>query len=599
MSVNITLRLRVGQRSEQPADTGITRKQKWSSSAIILTLLLSTWSFSAVPQSTRGAGGKAQPDEQEASRPNILLIVADDLGYTDLGVYGSEIETPNLDELARGGQIFSQFYSSSMCSPTRAMLLSGMDNHRAGVGNLYAKLADNQKGQTGYQGYLRNRVASLPELLQAGGYHTYITGKWHLGESEEHSPAARGFEKSWVLAESGAGHFSNMQSLSGPGQAIYRENGRKLDSLPAEFYSTRFYADKMIDYIGQGLGDGRPFFAYLAFTAVHFPLQAPGESIEKYSGRYDEGYDVLHAQRFQRLKELGIIPAGTEAFPPLPAEKPWDRLTGQERRVSARSMEIYAAMIDDLDRYVGKVMDYLKDAGEYDNTLVFFMSDNGAEGHRLDDGLIPLREWSHQCCDNSYGNMGNADSYVMLGPNWARAATGPFRMFKGFTTEGGIRVPAFIHYPAYIQSGEVRKEILTVMDVMPTLLEIANISHPGTEFNGREVLPMQGRSLVGLLGRGTPAAAEREFSMGWELLGKRAYRKGDWKIVWQPDQDTWEPWTDGINTEQWQLYNLADDLAEMRDLSVQHPQKRHELISLWKDYVQENNVILPNWISGY
>lgn len=269
------MRLRVGQRSEQLADTGITREQKWSSSAIVLTLLLSTWSFSAVD-------GNAQPDEQEASRPNILLIVADDLGYTDLGVYGSEIETPNLDELARGGQMFTQFYSSSMCSPTRAMLLSGMDNHRAGVGNLYAKLANNQKGQTGYEGHLGNRVASLPELLQAGGYHTYMTGKWHLGESEEHSPAARGFEKSYVLTESGAGHFSNMQSLSGPGQAIYRENGKKLDSLPADFYSTRFYAGKMIDYIDQGLGDGKPFFAYLAFTAPHFPLQAPAASIKKY-----------------------------------------------------------------------------------------------------------------------------------------------------------------------------------------------------------------------------------------------------------------------------------------------------------------------------
>lgn len=583
------MRLRVGQRSEHPADTGVTGEQKWSSSAIILALLLSTWSF----------GGNARPDEQEAPRPNILLIVADDLGYTDLGVYGSEIETPNLDELARGGQIFSQFYSSSMCSPTRAMLLSGIDNHRAGVGNLYAKLADNQQGQPGYEGHLVDRVAALPELLQAEDYHTYMTGKWHLGESEEHSPAARGFEKSFVLTESGAGHFSNMQSLSGPGQAIYRENGRKLDSLPADFYSTRFYADRMIDYIDQGLADKKPFFAYLAFTAPHFPLQAPEASAEKYSGKYDEGYDVLHARRIQSLKKLGIIPADTEAFPPLPSEKPWDRLTEQERKVSARGMEIYAAMIDDLDKYVGRVIDYLKDIGEYDNTLVFFMSDNGAEGHRLDDGLLPLLEWSHQCCDNSYDNMGKAGSYVMLGPGWARVAVGPFRMFKGFTTEGGIRVPAFIHYPAVVQGGEIRNEIITVMDVMPTLLEFAKAGHPGAEFNGQEVLPLQGRSLAGLLSSGVGLERGREFSMGWELLGKRAYRAGDWKIVWQPDQQNWEPWVNGIKTGQWQLYNLADDLAEMHDLSAQYPEKLSELITMWEDYVQENGVILPNWISGY
>ena len=573
------------------AVTGTRETQMRYSTAIVLAFLLSLFSY--------GVGANAQPDAQQASRPNILLIVADDLGYTDLGVYGSEIETPNLDELARGGQMFTQFYSSPMCSPTRAMLLSGMDNHRAGVGNLYAKLANNQKGQTGYEGYLGSRVASLPELLRAGGYHTYMTGKWHLGESEEHSPAARGFEKSYVLAESGAGHFSNMQSLSGPGQAIYRENGKKLESLPADFYSTRFYADRMIDYIDQGLGDGKPFFAYLAFTAVHFPLQAPAASIKKYSGKYDAGYDVLHAQRFQRLKELGIIPARSEAFPSLPAEKPWDRLTEQERKVSARSMEIYAAMIDDLDRHVGKVMDYLKDAGEYDNTLIFFMSDNGAEGHRLDDGLLPLLEWSRQCCDNSYDNMGKADSYVMLGPNWARAAVGPFRMFKGFTTEGGIRVPAFIHYPAVIQGGAMRKEMLTVMDVMPTLLEFARVNHPGTEFDGRDVLPMQGSSLAGLPSRSAAAAGEKDFSIGWELLGKRAYRAGDWKIVWQPEQETWEPWADGIKTGQWQLYNLAHDLAEMRDLSGQHPQKLNTLITMWEKYVQENGVILPDWISGY
>ena len=479
------------------------------------------------------------------------------------------------------------------------MLLSGMDNHRAGVGNLYAKLADNQKGRAGYEGRLRDRVAALPELLQAAGYHTYITGKWHLGESAEHSPAARGFEKSWVLAESGAGHFANMQSLSGPGQAIYRENGRKLDSLPADFYSTRFYADRMIDYIGQGLGDSKPFFACLAFTAPHFPLQAPAASMEKYSGRYDAGYDVLHAQRFQRLKELGIIPTDTEAFPPLPAEKPWERLTERERKVSARTMEIYAAMIDDLDRHVGKVVDYLKDVGEYDNTLVFFLSDNGAEGHRLDDGLVPLLEWSRQCCDNRYGNMGRPDSYVMLGPNWARAAAGPFRMFKGFTTEGGIRVPAFIHYPAHVRGGVLRREVVTVMDIMPTLLEFAGVSHPGTGYNGRDVLPMQGRSLVGLLGGKAPATGEKDFSMGWELLGKRAYREGDWKIVWQPEQESWEPWTDGIKTGQWQLYNLANDLAEMRDLSAQHPQILRELTTGWERYAQENGVILPDWISGY
>ena len=448
----------------------------------LAVLFLSTCSNSTSPQSTDVNVGSEQTEIINSARPNILLIVADDLGYTDLGVYGSEISTPNLDMLAREGQMFSNFYSSTMCSPTRAMLLSGMDNHRAGVGNLYAKIADNQKGQPGYEGYLSDHVVSLPELLQAAGYHTYMTGKWHLGDDEAHSPATRGFDKSYVLAESGASHFSDMKSLSGPELAIYRENGKQLDSLPEDFYSTRFYADKMIEYINQDRNDTNPFFAYLAFTAVHFPLQTPGDSIRKYAGKYDQGYDVLHTNRLNRLRELGIFAADKEVFPPLLDEKPWDELSEQERRESSRRMEIYAAMIDEIDSYVGKVIDYLKEVNEYENTLIFFMSDNGAEGHRLEDGLIPLLEWSGQCCDRSYDNMGNAGSYVMLGPNWARAATGPFRLFKGFTTEGGIRVPAFIHYPAAIEGGKINHDIVSVMDVMPTLLDFSSTGYSRTEF---------------------------------------------------------------------------------------------------------------------
>ncbi len=545
------------------------------------------------------ACSESEPPQQETPKPNILLIVADDLGYTDLGVFGSEIATPNLDKLARGGQLFSQFYSSSMCSPSRAMLLSGMDNHRAGVGNLFAKTADNQRGKPGYEGYLADRVATLPELLRANGYHTYMSGKWHLGDDEEHSPAARGFEKSFVLAESGAGHFSNMQSLSDPGQAIYRDNGKQIDSLPEDFYSTRFYAERMIDYIEQDKNDDKPFFAYLAFTAVHFPLQAPASSIEKYSGKYDQGYEALHAQRLSHLKELGFVAGDAESFPLLPGEKSWQQLTEHERQVSARKMEIYAGMIDDLDTYVGKVIAHLKAIGKYDNTLIFFMSDNGAEGHRLEDGLLPLLEWSQQCCNNRYENMGKADSYVMLGPNWARAAVGPFRMFKGFTAEGGIRVPAFIHYPAALQGSRISNETLSVMDVMPTLLDFAGVKHPGTEFKGRQVLPLQGRSMWELVNAESGSMPDKEFSMGWELLGKRAYREGDWKIIWQPLQETWEPMVAGIKTGQWQLYDLSKDIAELHDVSEQYPQKLNELIGLWEKYVEENGVILPDRIFGY
>lgn len=571
-------------------------------------ILLAALSISACGPDETGAGDAAArtaappPDAvatDERTRPNILLIVADDLGYTDLGAFGSEIETPNLDALAREGLLLSQFYASPMCSPTRAMLLSGMDNHRAGLGTLHEKLADNQRGQPGFEGYLPERVAKLPELLQAGGYRTYMAGKWHLGEDERNSPAAAGFDRSFALIESGAGHFGNMLSLSDPRPAIYREDGWLVDRLPEDFYSTRFYAERIIDYIEEGRGEGSPFFAYLAFTAPHFPLQAPASSIEKYAGRYDAGYDVLHRQRLERLEALGLVPGGVEPFPALPAERPWAELSPEERKVSARRMEIYAAMVDDLDRHVGAVIGYLRKTGEYDDTLIFFLSDNGAEGHWLHQGLQPLQEWSETCCDNSYDNMGAADSYVMLGPNWARAATGPYRLFKGFTSEGGIRVPAIVRYPAQGAGGARIGRPRTAMDVMPTVLEAAGIEHPAPRFAGREVLPLQGRSLMPFLKDGNRAERDGTFAMGWEFLGKRAWRLGDWKIVWQPAQPAWEPWPDGIRTEHWQLYNLTEDPAERHDLALERPQKRDEMIASWEAYARDNGVIHPDRISGY
>ena len=334
------------------------------------------------------AVGPASPASQ---RPNILLIVADDLGYSDLGAYGGEISTPNLDSLAREGIMFSQFYTSPMCSPTRAMLLTAMDSHRTGLGNLAERLADNQKGQPGYEGYLNSRVITLAEVLRDAGYRTYMTGKWHLGSpSEGADPSQRGFAKSFALLDAGAGYFNNMLPLMGPGKAEYSENGKMLESLPEDFYSTRFYAEKLIEYLEEDAGDNNPFFAYLAFTAPHFPLQAPAESIAKYRGAYDEGYDALHAQRLKRLQNMGLIATDIKPFPRSLTEQAWEDLPAQSQAAESRRMEIYAAMIDDLDNYVGKVIDYLKSRGKYDNTVIFFMSDNGAEGHLLKQGLGPL-----------------------------------------------------------------------------------------------------------------------------------------------------------------------------------------------------------------
>lgn len=527
----------------------------------------------------------AGPEVPPEPRPNILLIVADDLAYTDLGVYGGEIGTPNLDALAGEGVLFTDFYAASTCSPTRAMLLTGTDNHLAGLGTMTGDHVGDQLGAPGYETYLNFRVATLAELLQDAGYHTYLSGKWHLGVEDHVAPAARGFERSFALLQGGGGHFDDMGLFSADARAEYRDDGRPVD-LPEDFYSTRFYAERMVEYIDAHHGDGKPFFGYLSFTAPHWPLQAPDTSIARFRGRYDDGYDALYAARLAKLKQLGLIAEDVEPHPGLADEPAWDDLTDEQRRVEARTMEIYAAMVHDLDTYVGRVLDHLKALGEYENTFIFFMSDNGAEGHNLQNTWPYLRDWIAACCDNSYDNMGRANSYLDYGPNWARAGIGPFRMYKGFANEGGIRVPAIVRFGGHIAPGTVHRGMVTVQDVMPTLLELAGASHPaetGGIYKGRTVLPMQGRSMGPML-RGEAASVHGdEPVMGWELFGRRAIRKGDWKLVWT---------TAPYGPSDWELFHLADDPGETRDLSAAHPERKQALLELWEAYVTKNGVVI-------
>ena len=559
------------------------------------------WLLSTLMLGACNAPSNDQAAQTAASnRPNILVIVADDLGYTDIGAFGGEIETPNLDALAMAGVRLTQFYVAPTCSPTRSMLMSGTDNHLAGLGNMAEELRANQQGHPGYEGHLSTRVAALPELLREAGYHTYMAGKWHLGLSEDTSPAARGFERSFALAQGGGGHFSDLP-IVGPDPAIYREDGQ-LVPLPAEFYSSRFYSERLIEYLENRPDDGQPFFAYLAFTAPHWPLQAPAESIAKYAGRYDAGYDALQASRFARLQELGLLTEGMQAVPRVPEEPAWEALWAQEKQISARKMEIYAAMVDDLDHYLGTVFDTLKRRGEFDNTFIFFMSDNGPEGAHLEIGWDALGEWVAECCDNSFENMGQADSYLWYGPNWARAGAAPFRMYKAFTTEGGIRVPAIVHYPKTVPAGTIYRGMATVMDVLPTILELAEIEHPQT-YQGREVLPLRGASMLPVLTGASASVHAEDYVMGWELFGRRAIRQGDWKIVWEPADfmgtAPWEPRDPHIMGDRWRLYNLADDPSEQIDLAQQQPERLQALIAAWETYAQETGIVLPDYNVGY
>ena len=546
------------------------------------------------------SGPDSDTSGSTASRPNVLLIVVDDLAFNDLGLFGSEIRTPNIDALAREGVFLTNFHVAPNCSPTRAMLFSGTDSHNAGLGNMAEDLSPNQKGNPGYEGYLNFQVAALSELFLDAGYNTYMTGKWHLGLTDETSPAARGFEKSYTLLQGGAGAFANMVPIVGPGIALYQENGKKLEELPKDFYSTRFYTDLMQEYIGADLEDGKPFFAYLAYTSPHWPLQAPQESIARYKGVYDAGYDVLREKRLQSLKDVGLVAAEVEPFPRLLDEKSWDELSLDEQRYQAKIMEIYAAMVDDVDVYIGRMIDYLKEIGEYENTVIFFMSDNGPEGHAMQHSFPELVAWADECCDNSYENIGNADSYVWLGPNWGQAGNTPLRMFKGYPSQGGVRAPAFFHYPRSMQVAAMNDSITTVKDVMPTLLELAGVEHPGAGmFQGREVLAMQGRSVVPVLtGERDTIRAPGDY-MGWELFGKQAIRQGDWKIINIPSIPSRDVRLPVLKPGQWQLYNLAEDPAEMNDLADSNPEKLRELLALWEQYTTENNYIYPDILTGY
>ena len=517
--------------------------------------------------------------------PNVLVVLADDLGYTDLGFMGSEIDTPNLDMLAAGGTIFSNFYSSPTCSPTRAMLLSGADSHTAGLGNMASTMAPNQVGHPGYEGFLNDSVVSLATRLRDAGYQTYMSGKWHLGMSEELSPTARGFDRSFVLTGGGGGHFDHLGLFGGRGsKALYREDG-KVVSLPDNFYSSKSYVDKLIGYL-EDKNDEKPFFAYLAFTAPHWPLQAPASAIKKYKGRYDKGYAALHSQRLARLKASGFLPK-TITINPSQLKKAWDGLNEADKRDQARKMEVYAAMVDQLDVHLGRLLDYLERMGERDNTVIVFMSDNGAEGHNIDEmfGGSIIQDWITQCCDNTYDNIGNYNSYVWTGPDWAQASSIPSRLYKGYPTEGGIRVPAFVNYPATIDPGRVSNQLASVMDIFPTVLDIAG-AWPITEDLQQHHAIIEGRTLLPYLQGATSSVRATDEGIGWELFGRRAYRQGPWKIL--------SMYTVDAGPGKWSLYNLDNDPSESHDLSSDFPDKLTELIARWDAYASAHGVILPD-----
>lgn len=526
-----------------------------------------------------------QPVRAQSKRPNFLVIVADDLGFSDIGAFGGEIETPNLDSLAYAGLRFTDFHTAPACSPTRSMLLTGTDHHIAGIGTML-EVAPQFRGAPGYEGYLNERVVTVTELLRDAGYLTLMSGKWHLGMSQETSPWARGFTCSFALLPGAANHYGAAPLIKTPTtRSIYIENNTFAEHLPEHFYSSDYFTDKLLEYLRQQTDD-RPFFAYLPFTAPHWPLQAPAELIAKYRGRYDAGPEALRQERLRRMQSLGLCPPNVTAHSVIAETKEWDDLSLEERRISARSMEVYAAMVDRMDWNISRVIHSLRETEDLDNTVIVFLSDNGAEGAIVE--AFPffgpqVAEFIRTQCDNSLDNIGRANSFVWYGPRWAQAATAPSRLYKAFTTEGGIRVVAFLTYPGFQRQRDISSAFTTVMDLTPTFLDIAGVQHPGTSYQGHSVVESRGRSLAAYLRGEAAAVHSTDQPTGWELFGHRGIRQGDWKAIF-----LLPPHGPG----RWQLYNLSSDLGETNDLADIYPDKLKDLLRLWDSYAEQTGVLL-------
>ena len=538
-----------------------------------------------------GLGACLAPElpEPRRERPNILLIVADDLGYSDLGAYGGEIETPELDALAESGFQATDFYVAPRGAPSRAMLLTGVDNHVAGFGGPRRRVEPGQDVPPGYEGRLNGRVVTVASLLHGAGYHTVMAGKWELGHGPRSLPAARGFERSFVLHDTAASHWSDMRSaLVGRERARYTENGQEVSELPEDYFSTRYFTDFLIRNIDEQRSDGRPFFAYLAFQAPHSPLAVPDDWRDRAKGRYDAGYDAIRSARLLRMKWRGLVKHDVRAYPGIPTIPAWKDLNKIQKRLQSRRMEIYAATVENLDFHVGRLVDYLREIGELDDTLIVFLSDNGAEpGDRGPAGMdVRDASWyAQQFPEHDVESWGRQGSFLEYGAAWAQVSMVPFRLFKGTQAEGGIRSPLIVSGPGIdsgrSQGSRISHAVVHVADLMPTFLELAGVEYP-SRYDGRRVASLKGRSLVTLFAGEWRARNGPHEWLGFEFAGDRAVRRGDWKLIWMRPP---------FGVGKWRLYRLDQDPSELHDRSLREAERSEELRLLWEEYAKANGVI--------
>ncbi|HEX8606284.1 MAG TPA: arylsulfatase [Pseudoduganella sp.] len=619
------------------------------------------------------ACGSSDPQPQLAEapvvakkKPNILYIMADDLGYSDIAAFGGEIDTPNLDALVKQGRLLTNHHTGTVCAITRAMLVSGTDHHLVGEGNMGAP-NDERRGLPGYEGFLNESSLSFAQLLRDGGYHTYMAGKWHLGSAiaggavttAGRTPDQWGFEHSYaLLAGAAANHFAHERE----GSSNYTEDGKFVQpgqpgqpggSGAEPFYSTDFYTRRLISYIDQHKGDGKPFFAYAAYTSPHWPLQVPEPWLSKYKGRYDAGYEAVRDARIARQKKLGIIPADFKPYGGAPetltrtpatagfgtpgakfinanngaaqgyteygtgkVNKKWASLSPLEKKAQARYMEIYAGMVDNLDHNIGLLIQHLKDIGEYENTYIMFQSDNGAEGWPNDGGADPKLTDEANAAEPVYSSLGTdngaqAAKRLQYGLRWAEVSATPFRLTKGYAGEGSVATPVIVRLPGQTTRLPDLNTLTHVTDNTATFLALAGVALPtqaapravdaatGVDRNagkvvygGRNVYPVTGKSLLPLLeGK---ALSVRSEPLGHESYGRAYLISGDgkWKALWN------EPPVGPLDGH-WELFDLTTDRGETTDLSAQNPGLTSSMVLQWQDFMKSVGGVEPLKPQGY
>lgn len=493
-------------------------------------------------------------------KPNIVLIMADDMGFSDLGNYGSEISTPNIDRLATEGTRLKQCYTNTICSPSRTSLLTGQYPHKAGIGFFNDDLE-----VPGYEGYLNQESLTLGEVFRNGGYATYMSGKWHVGNEKPHWPLQRGFDRFFGFLDGGASYFDTKPILKGPPSKANLYEGNEVYTIEQEdFYLTDELTSKAIGFLEANPED-KPFFLYMAYNSPHWPLHAKPIDIEKYKGKYDTGWDEMRKTRFESIKKLGLVDEEWSLVKDklLP---PWNTLSEEEKSEWALKMEVYAAMVDNLDQNIGNLLSHLESTNQLDNTMIIFLSDNGAEN--MDVARMPFTVKRNE------GPVGTAGSMEAYSKKWAQVSNSPLRSYKSSPYEGGVSTPFIVRYPQHIPAGVTKKGGVHLVDIMPTLLNFAGVDYPET-YSGRKPNALPGEDFSSLL---IGEEWQRENPICFEWFGDRAVWLGDFKAVSVYPGNKWE------------LYNLATDRTESQDIAEQQPEIVNKMDAIYKSWAAANNV---------